>query len=163
MFRKFSIFKDLTREQIEKVARLFSYRKYSEGEIIFKEGDRGDSLFILLEGEVEITKALTLMLRRSDLDTREKSFIRLNSDSHSFFGEMVFFEDNHERSATVKATKKCSMAVLKKDDFLRIGEEDPVIGFKLVKNIATVLADRLRKTNRDVLKLTTAFSLAMER
>ena len=47
------------------------------------------------------------------------------------------------------------------DDFLKLCDDHPKIGYIVVTNIALILSDYLRKTNDDVIKLTTALSLAL--
>lgn len=76
---------------------------------------------------------------------------------------MVLFGDESVRSASVTTTKKCEFAILKKDDFLVLAEKNNSIGYKVMKNLAGIIGDRLKKANQDILKLTTAFSLALER
>ena len=50
---------------------------------------------------------------------------------------------------------------LRRADFERLTTADPLLGYRLMRNVAVVLADRLRSTDLDVLKLTTALSLAL--
>ncbi|MCH8927829.1 MAG: cyclic nucleotide-binding domain-containing protein [Candidatus Marinimicrobia bacterium] len=159
----FIIFKDLSDSQLGEVCDKFVERSYNQDEIIFSEGDVGTSLFLLLEGEVEITQALTLDIDHSEVDNREKSLIRLNANSKTFFGEVGLIEEDGVRTATVKTTSKSLIARLSKMDFNDLTENDPVLGTKLLKNIAAVLCQRLRTTNANVLKITTAFSLALSR
>ena len=75
---------------------------------------------------------------------------------------MVLFDDVPERSASVRALSECSVAVLNKKDLLIALDQDPDMGSVVYKNIATELVNRLKKANKDILKLTTAFSLALE-
>ena len=159
----FIIFKDLSDSQLGEVCDKFVERSYNQDEIIFSEGDVGTSLFLLLEGEVEITQALTLDIDHSEVDNREKSLIRLNANSKTFFGEVGLIEEDGVRTATVKTTSKSLIARLSKMDFNDLTENDPVLGTKLLKNIAAVLCQRLRTTNANVLKITTAFSLSLSR
>ena len=159
----FIIFKDLSDSQLGEVCDKFVERSYNQDEIIFSEGDVGTSLFLLLEGEVEITQALTLDIDHSEVDNREKSLIRLNATSKTFFGEVGLIEEDGVRTSTVKTTSKSLIARLSKMDFNDLTEHEPVLGTKLLKNIAAVLCQRLRTTNANVLKITTAFSLALSR
>ena len=159
----FSIFRDLNDAQLDEVCEKIVERNYNQNEIIFSEGDVGTSLFLLLEGEVEITQALTLDLDHSEIDNREKSLIKLDASSKTFFGEVGLIESDGVRTATVKTTSSSLIARLSKKDFLDLTENDPVLGTKLLKNIASVLCQRLRTTNANVLKITTAFSLALSK
>ena len=79
------------------------------------------------------------------------------------FGEMSLFDKEDRRSASVKAIIECKLAQLMSDDLLVICDEYPDIGYKVMKNLAKILSRRLVETNQNVLKLTTAFSLVLER
>lgn len=77
-----------------------------------------------------------------------------------FFGEMGLLSDL-ERSATITTETECEILELSRADFERLVASDPELGYRLVHNIALVLAERLRRTDLDVLKLTAALSLAL--
>jgi CRP-like cAMP-binding protein len=130
--------------------------------IITKEGAREDTLFILLEGEVEISKQLVIPIVALPDDKMQKSLVVLTEKQYPFFGEMALFLDKPERSATVKARKKCTLAMFEKKELLNVFDNDADIGRKIYKNIATELVERLKKANKDILKLTTAFTFALE-
>jgi CRP-like cAMP-binding protein len=161
-FRKVSLFKNLTDEQITKVVTGMQIAEFQPDTIITKEGAAEDTLFILVEGEVEITKQLVMPVVAPPEDRMEKSLVVLTEKQFPFFGEMALFLDKPERSATVKARKKSILTVFEKKDLLNVFDKDADIGSKIYKNIACELVERLIKANKDILKLTTAFSLALE-
>jgi CRP/FNR family cyclic AMP-dependent transcriptional regulator len=157
-FRKLYLFQDLEEVEIHKVLNRTSLREFPAGAVIIKEGEPGDSLFIMQEGEVEITKQLTLTL---DEDTpKERVMIRLKAENGVYFGEMALLE-NETRSATVTALSDCSVLELHRKDFLRLVEQNPAMGVKLLLRLAQVLSQHLRKTNQDVVKLTTALAVSL--
>jgi CRP/FNR family cyclic AMP-dependent transcriptional regulator len=161
-FQEVSLFQGLSEEQIAKIVDTMSLTDYLSGDFIAREGANEDTVFILIKGDVEISKRLLMPLFDGVSDKQEKSLIRLSEKDHAFFGEMALFEDLPERSASIRALSACKLAVLKKDDFLTILGQNPKIGMVVFRNIATELTRRLVKANRDILKLTTAFSLALE-
>lgn len=143
---------------------MISLRKFKNGEFIAREGEAGSEMFILLEGTMEVTQKLTLFDSDSrDFDNRDKMLIRLNPDSRPIVGEMMLFEDEHTRSATMKALGNVIVGVIKKESLLNLVRDNPNLGYTIFYNIGLVLSARLRKANEDILKLTTAFSLALER
>jgi CRP/FNR family cyclic AMP-dependent transcriptional regulator len=157
-FRKIFLFQDLEENEIHQVLSHTAPRNFSSGDIIIQEGDPGNSLFIMQSGEVEITKQLTLVL---DEDTpKERVFIRLNAENGVYFGEMALLE-NETRSATVTALTDCSLLELHQKDFLDLIERNPAMGVKLLLRLAQVLSRHLRKTNQDVVKLTTALAVSL--
>ena len=161
-FKKVLFFKHLSETQIKKVMAGMQIAEVQAGKIITKEGAREDTLFILVEGEVEILKKLVIPIVAAPDDRMEKSLVVLTEKQFPFFGEMALFLDKPERSATVKARKKCKLAMFEKKDLLNVFDNDADIGSKIYKNIAAELVERLKKANKDILKLTTAFTLALE-
>jgi CRP/FNR family transcriptional regulator, cyclic AMP receptor protein len=157
-FQKIFLFQDLEENEIHQVLNRTRPRGFPAGKVIIQEGDPGDSLFIMQAGEVEITKQLTLVL---DEDTpKERVFIRLNAEHGVYFGEMALLE-NETRSATVTALTDCSLLELQQEDFLDLIERNPAMGVKLLLRLAQVLSRHLRKTNQDVVKLTTALAVSL--
>ncbi|MBV54422.1 MAG: cyclic nucleotide-binding domain-containing protein [Candidatus Marinimicrobia bacterium] len=160
---KFRVFSDLSEDQLDKFRKTAEIREFKAGTTIFEEGDVGDSLYLLLDGEVEINQALTMQLSKGDYDTREKSIIRLSSDISPCFGEMSLLGNDDKRTAGVRAISDCKMAVIMKDDLFSICTENPELGYIVMRNVAAIVTDNLIKANQNVLKLTTAFSLILEK
>lgn len=159
---KFRLFQRLTDKHLEKFRNLIKVRDYSANQAIFYEGEVGDSLYLLLDGKVEINQALTLQLSRGAYDTREKAIINLTSEMFPVFGEMSLLGNDDKRTATVKAITDSKMGVIMKDDFFSLCNSDPDLGFRVMRNVASIVTDNLIKANQNVLKLTTAFSLILE-
>jgi len=157
------IFTGLPPEKLERVRSIMTVRSFSEGTYIIREGDEGHELFILLDGEVEVSRSLLLKISGSGLDQKDKLLNRLTGNDHAFFGEMGLFDDRYERSASVVATTRVTVAVLERRTFFELTEGDKEIGYIMLKNILHIISERLDKTTKDVLKLTTALSLALDR
>jgi CRP-like cAMP-binding protein len=160
--QKYAIFSDLSPDQIKQFAKIMKDIHFDKDEVIFHEGEAGKSILLLLEGQVEISQALTLKTSHATTDTREKSLIRLSSDNHPIFGEMSLFNNRDKRTATVKASVACRLGELEKEVFFKLCNSHPEMGYKVMQNIARVLCQRLIQANQNVLKLTTAFSLMLE-
>ena len=117
-YEKFRIFNGLNESQINLFEEKISIIKHSKNDIIFNEGEKGETLFLLLDGEVEITQALTLELSKANFDTREKSILNLKSDEYPIFGEMSIFgtKENplkHENKTNNHYSRQTS-AIIKK-------------------------------------------------
>jgi len=161
-FKRVSLFKHLDEAQIKKIMEIMILSEVKKNDMITREGEVGDSMFILLKGEVEISKSLYLSPLSSNESLQEKALNKLTDQSHSFFGEMALFLDKPERSASIKAIRNCTLAVIQKKELLKNLDKDPIIAAIIYKNISAELCKRLIKSNKDILKLTTAFSLALE-
>ena len=160
--RKIPLFKDIPKEKFDKIEKIIEIAEYPAGDVVIQEGDRGNELYILLDGEVEVSKSL--VLKFEGLRTqREKSLVRLSSENYPLFGELCIFEKDGLRTATVTAVTRSKFIVIKREKFFKLAEKDKEIGYILVKNIAQILAQRLKKANTDILKLTTALSLIIEK
>ena len=162
-YEKFRIFNGLNASQINLFEQKISIIKHSKNDIIFNEGEKGETLFLLLEGEVEITQALTLELSKANFDTREKSILNLKSDQYPIFGEMSIFGSKELRTATVKAISDCKMGEISKFDLLQLCEKDNKICYIVMSNICSIITDNLINANKNILKLTTAFSLILDK
>jgi len=156
------LFQDISDQDIENIVNSLQIRKYSMGEDIIREGEKGDSIFFLLEGQVAITKKMTLFSEYRENSKIDKALIRLKDSDHAFFGEMAICGKGEVRSATVTAESDCTLGEItaQKIDQMVSGNHD--FGVFFYQNLARVLANRLRKANRDILKLTTALTLALE-
>lgn len=161
--KKIPIFSGLSDEKLAKIRAIIKLKTFEADEVIIQDGTKGDRMYLLLDGEVEISKPLVLKAASASTNRQEKSLIRLSSKDYAFFGEMSLFDPNGIRSASVIAMRKTQLGEIKRDDFLRLTESDKEIGYAVVKNIAAVLSSRLDKANQDILKLTTALSFVLER
>lgn len=160
--QKVTIFSGLSEAQLHKMRSIMRKEQFNPGSLVVREGDVGDAMYILGEGTVDISKTLMLRVGRHDFGQREKTMARLSGEHHAFLGEMAMLEKDG-RSATVRAVTRCCLFVIEREDFERVCEEDPLMGYRIVTNIARTVSNRLRTTNQDVLKLTTALSMALKR
>ncbi|MAV15569.1 MAG: hypothetical protein CMG08_02005 [Candidatus Marinimicrobia bacterium] len=159
----FQIFENLSQDDIELFINVMKKTKFNAGEELITEGDKGDCIFLLLDGEAEVNQALTLTMNKGESDQREKAIINLKSETYPQFGEMSMFNDGDLRTANVRSVNECSVARLEKSDLFYICEKNPEIGYKVMRNLARIISANLAKSNKNVLKLTTAFSLMLDR
>lgn len=157
------LFNGLPDEKLERIRTLIVEKVVEADTTIIKEGEKGNEMFILLDGEVEVSRTLLLKVAGHGMNQHDKSLIRFNGNHYAFFGEMALFDENSERTASVIAKTKCALAVISQESFFQLAEADNEIGYYVLRNIAKIISVRLEKTTKDVLKLTTALSLALER
>lgn len=136
VLQKSPLFEMLSQPELELLAELSRPRRFVAGELVFEEGDLGDSLFVLMNGEVEV-------LHR---DTKGEFRVLATIHPPEFFGEMSLI-DKEFRSATVRAKRDSTMLHLTADN-LAMFRKNYKDGFAfLVINIARVLSNRLREAN----------------
>jgi CRP-like cAMP-binding protein len=161
--KKFTIFSDLTDDELNHFDSALKEVQMEKGQQFITEGEEGDCIYLLLEGEVQINMALTLSMNKSESDNREKAILKLSSDINPLFGEMSMFNDGDRRTANVRAETPCILVKLDKSDLFNICDKNPKIGYKVMCNLGRIISGNLVKANQNVLKLTTAFSLILER
>ena len=97
-----------------------------------------------------------------DFRKTEKVLTRFRPEDHAIFGEMALIGQD-SRSATIIAKTECMLLEIKRDDFIRLIESDPELGVKILMNLSGLLVNRLRQSSQDVIRLTTALSIALSR
>lgn len=107
---------------------------YKDTEIIVKQGEPGDCMFVIQEGLVEVI---------SETDQGEVHLALRGIGE--FFGEMAIFE-RELRSATVRAVGEARVLTIDKKNFLRRIHEDPSLAFRLVQTMSA----RIRELSREV-------------
>jgi len=135
VLKNIPLFADIKDEILEKIFDLVQKRVYKRNNIILMEEDVGDTLFILNEGSVKIT-------RLSD-DGREVILSILGDGD--FFGEMSIF-DGESRSANVIALEDSKVFILKRGDFLDLLEKHPKIAIALLQEMTV----RLRRSDQQI-------------
>jgi len=160
---QFQIFDDLNDDQISQFHSALKEVMIDKGKKFITEGEQGDSIYLLLSGSVEINQALTLSMNKGESDNREKAILKLTSEMHPQFGEMSIFNEGDRRTANVRAETTCTLARLDKSDLYSICDANPEIGYKVMRNLGRIISGNLVKANQNVLKLTTAFSLILDR
>jgi len=158
-----ALFKGLSLEQIRKILNICSTVRFSANDIIMKEGEMGDSMYIIQQGTVEVIKRL-IMAGMDDDDSSDKSkvFTRLDAAGrHPVFGEIALLQEL-KRTATVRAVTDCVLCEIKKKDFLSLAESDFEFGYRMLLNMAGIVSARLRKADEDTVKLTTVLSMILK-
>jgi CRP/FNR family transcriptional regulator len=132
---RFPIFEDLSEEELRRIAELAVPRHYESGEVIFREGDRSDTCFIVRSGRVRVTRAHP--------GGRRLTLAELGAGE--MFGELSMF-DGKGRSATVEALEDTDTLALLERDVQRVLRAHPDIAVKMLAR----LASRLRAANEKI-------------
>jgi CRP-like cAMP-binding protein len=144
--KKVKLFRDLEgdEERLAKLAGIVTWEYCKAGDEVISEGTEGSSLYVLQEGEVSVLKRT--------LHQELYTIITLKDQEYAFFGELALM-DREVRSASVTADTDCEFLVINRDDFNRLGEEDPWLGLLVTRAIGRELSKRLRKANQDMIVL----------
>jgi len=110
---------------------------YQDGEIIIHQGDLGDCMYVIQDGQVEI------LVEQGDKEMRLA--IRGKGE---LFGEMAIFE-KERRSATVRALGTVRLLTVDEKNFMRRVHEDPSLAYRMVK----MMSHRIRELSNEVARL----------
>jgi CRP/FNR family transcriptional regulator, cyclic AMP receptor protein len=143
----FSMFEN-DMDVLGKLAGMCIRRHYKKGKFIIREGDYGDELFIILNGEINIAK--------NTLQNEQYTVTTLSADMGSINVGEIALIDNDRRSASVVAQTDCECLVVNRDDFVKFGDENPPAGLAITRAIASQLCANLRKSNTDIITLFSA-------
>lgn len=100
-------------------------RRYGDREVIVRQGEAGDCMFVIQEGEVEVLR-----------EESGKELVLAVLKEGDFFGEMAIFE-RQVRSATVRAKGEAFVLTIDKRTFLTRIQEDPTIAFNILKMMSS--------------------------
>jgi len=109
-------------------------RFYADGEIVARQGDVGDCMFMIQDGEVEIV-----------LEEHGTEVVLRTAGRNELLGEMAIF-DRAPRSATIRARGRARILTLDKRNFLRRINEDPSLAFRMIETMSI----RVRELSQEV-------------
>ncbi len=132
--RRIGIFSGLPDADLEAIWGKLARRTYPAGDPLFREGEAGDELFVLLSGEVSIS------VRSADED-----IVLARLGPGSFFGEMAIIE-RAPRSATCAAIGECRVLAFNARDFDALLGENPGAATGILDRMLRISAERLMKT-----------------
>jgi hypothetical protein len=132
--KRVPLFSNLTLEQLAAIDRLMVTRHYVKGESIFRKGDVGAELYVVLEGSVRV---------HLDHDGHEVTLASYGPSK--VVGEMSVFDDQ-PRSASAQAGANTTVRVLRRDRMQAIVHEHPEVLLEFIKN----LSQRLRVMNEQL-------------
>jgi CRP/FNR family cyclic AMP-dependent transcriptional regulator len=104
-------------------------KTYKDGEIICREGDEGNSMFVIQSGTVEVSKNLP-----------EGDMVLRTMTKGEIFGEIALF-DRMARSATVKARGKAIVLRVDKKGFFAKACKDPTLTFNILEGMSKRIRD----------------------
>jgi CRP/FNR family cyclic AMP-dependent transcriptional regulator len=133
--RSVPLFSQLREEDLERVARAATARRYPKDTMIVLESDAGDALYVVLEGQVKLVLSAE--------DGRE--IILATRSKGDFFGEMSLIDDQPTPFNAI-AMGDAELLVLRRDDFRRCLSEIPGMSLGLLR----ALCERLRKADSQI-------------
>jgi hypothetical protein len=136
---KIPLFAELEELELDEVARIALKETFGPSDIIFREGDKGDKLYLILEGQINIVKLIP----------GKGGKILTTLKPGDYFGEMALI-DEAPRSAGAVAEGAAVLLGIKKPDLEALLEGTPSVAAKIYKFFVKTLNERLRATNEKI-------------
>jgi CRP-like cAMP-binding protein len=118
--RRATLFEGLSRKQLVQLARVSEDLEVPAGKVLCKEGEIGHEFFVIIDGEVEVTKNGKRLAARA---------------AGEFFGEIALLEQTR-RMATVTAQTPLRFFVLTRRDFRQLIRDNPGVELKILQALA---------------------------
>ena len=136
LLRAVAIFKDLDDDEIQQVAEVCKPEDFVSGEYIFREGEAGNRLYLVVEGEVRISRNVP--------GSGEEALAVLKTGA--LFGEMAVF-DRSERSTDAISNGGTKTLTISRPDFEILLDFNRELAYKVLWACVRLLSVRLRSTN----------------
>ncbi len=130
--RNVSFFSTLRDHELEMVAKIAFVKTFNKGYMVFEEGEKRDSLYIVLKGRVKVSLY--------DEDGREYILDIIGKDG--FFGELSLFEEL-SGFASVMTLEHCELLMIRRNDFMRFLRDNSDFAVSMIQE----LSKRLRAAN----------------
>ena len=143
--KRVEILVGLTDEQLARVRAICRTQVFDAGQVIVRERDPSGEIYVINTGSAEVNLSGGRITAEALAALGPRSIISLGQGQ--VFGEMALI-DMGLRSATVRCTQDGSeLYVIRRDDFVRLCDEDTDIGYKVMRNLAAELSFKLRHRN----------------
>lgn len=137
ILEKVDIFRGLSPHQLESLAQVSEERKYRCGEAVFTERSSGVEVYIIKKGKVRIELGLKGKPNTATIQRLSVGQI---------FGELALV-DKRSRSASAICESDCEIITIYRDKLDELFEQDSRLGYIVMRNLAQLLAERLRRTD----------------
>ncbi len=133
------IFSSLSEKHLEELSEIMLEKTYRKNQVIFDQGDPGNSLIIIKSGLVKI----------SLVDSNNHEFIIKTFSVYDFFGEMSLL-DGGPRSATATAVEDTKALIIFRENFIGLIQKNPSVALGMLSELSI----RLRTTTENISNLT---------
>jgi CRP-like cAMP-binding protein len=143
LLSEFGLFKGLPDSLLKDIAAISEEVSVKNGEFVFHEGEKADKLHFLINGSIALRVKLT-----SRPESITVSFV---SSPYQSFGWSGIVAPNHYTSSA-ECDEDSTLLIIPAAPFIKLLEENPESGFKVMQRITEIIADRLRNSRQALLK-----------
>jgi CRP/FNR family transcriptional regulator, cyclic AMP receptor protein len=131
-------FKKLSPEAITKIASLCELNEYAAGDYIFRQGDVGEDLFVVIEGQVELERSVDLG------DKRGRICIETLGRGRTLGCWSTLLDQPHVLMSSACCMALTRVVAIKGDDIRAIMEDNRELGFDILERLCFLLWDRIQ-------------------
>ena len=139
----FPLFKDVSPDVLEKIAAICEELTFSEGQTIFREGEKAEKLHFLIKGSVA--------LRVNIMTKPESVTVSFVAKSYECFGWSGLVSP-HFYTASAFCEENCEIMTVSGSELLQILAKNTDAGFLVMHRVASLVSDRLRNSRQALLK-----------
>ena len=140
IIRKITLFASLPGSEISNLVGAVPTINYAAGDIIFREGDHGDSFYVVMNGEIEILKAM---------NTADERLIGVRGTG-DYIGEMSLLNPDGKRTASVRARSAVQAIEITRADFDALLHRHPQMAYEMTRVFSNRLTAADNATIRDL-------------
>lgn len=130
------LFEGLSRAELENIASICNEQSFRSGDVVTRQGEAGDQLFVIWDGLVEVVHEV------APHDPAPRTVVNLGQGQ--VFGEMALV-DYGPRSATIRViSDRATVQKIQRDAFMELCENQTHLGYVVMRNIAADLSFKLR-------------------
>ena len=144
ILKQIYLFANLSEDELEKIMSVTEIKTFKQDEVLFREGDAADALYIIADGRVRMSKQV------ANIGEEALSILQPGE----FFGEMGLLDDS-PRSADAIIHEDSKLLEIKRSKFLEFMADNYEIGYKILLTFSMTLCERLRETNDKISNLFT--------
>ena len=140
---RFSLFTGLPESLLKEITAISKEASLKKGAFVFREGEKADKLHFLLDGSIALRVNLT-----SRPESITVSFVSLPFQSFGWSGVVP----PYHYPSSAECDEDSSLLIIPAEPFMKLLEQNPESGFKVMQRITVIIADRLRNSRQALLK-----------
>lgn len=148
--RKIDVLNNFTENELRILSKYLHLRKFSPGEIVFKQGDLGVGFYLIFSGYTDV------IVETSSLDKEGQSEGTkhvLTLEKFDSFGELALLQETSVRNASAISRQGCELLGIFKPDVEEMINSYPIVAAKLLQSVSLIVANRLFSLTREVQQL----------
>jgi CRP-like cAMP-binding protein len=151
--KKHPLFSELSQLEYNEFIKVFTKKEIKKDTTLVKEGENGDSAFLLIEGKVSVIK--------ESIYGEDYIVTIIDAKGDEFFGEVNLI-DKGKRTSTIKTIEDSVILEIDSKSLYNFTDKNPIIGYKIFKYLSQNIAKHLRKADNDVITLFNALVEVVE-